>query len=628
MEQPSSPSAPSYPFNCTLRPRVAQRTYSLVHLEDEEATCMPARIAAAFTLKKRPGLPLFCACLLALLFISAASSMGQTAAHSPGWVVLPVDEYRTLHARAYPIERDPEPPPVEATLTRVDYDLRIDGELASGRASLTVDVLKDGWVRVPIPAGLLVREARLDGKLVSLVPGVGGKAGSQLSALLSHSGRAALLLDIAFPVASATGEESITLPSTASGVTRASVQLPRQGVDVRLTGGLLSEKSESAAEGKWIAYGRGNEALTFAWRRKTEDHRATQPLRMRGSLTQLLGLGEDSTSINTEVNLEVTQGAARVARIQIPEKVTINQVLGAMVADWEVKGNELSVMFLEPVEQTARFVVTGETRSPREGQIEIPLLRLLNVERETGGAAVEVLGAGEIKDLKSEGLDSADATDLGEMVSNRQSPSLAAFRFRTGDGKLTRSLSLNVARYTPQAVLMANVSEARYQVLISNEGKTLVQARYAVRNNQRNFLKITLPPGATLWSASLAGKAVRPGQSPDGSLLLPLDKARAGEEAPEFAVEVVYLSRGTAWNDKGQFKLALPALDLPVSRTGLLVYHPPLFKVTPEAGGFRMEPFENPISSALNAPAPSGGVAGGISATAASSPVQIGRAHV
>src|SRR5437660_2354189 len=611
MEQPCSPSAPSYQVNSTLRPRVAQRTYSLVHLEDEEATCMPARIAAAFTLKKRPGLPLFCACLLALLFISAASSMGQTAAHSPGWVVLPVDEYRALHARAYPMERDPEPPPVEATLTRVDYDLRIEGELASGRASLTVDVLKDGWVRVPIPAGLLVREARLDGKLVSLVPGASSKAGSQLSALLSHAGRALLLLDIAIPVASATGEESITLPSTASGVTRASVQLPRQGVDVRLTGGLLSEKSESASESKGIAYGRGNEALAFAWHRKTEDHRATQPLRMRGSLTQLLGLGEDSTSINAEISLEITQGAARVARIQIPDKVTINQVLGAMVADWEVKANELSVTFLEVVEQSARFVVIGETRSPREGQIDIPVLRLLNTERETGGVAVEVLGAGEIKDLESEGLDSADATDLGEMVSSRQSPSLAAFRFRAGDAKLSRSLSLNVARYTPQAVLLATVSEARYQVLISSQGQPLVQARYAVRNNQRNFLKITLPPGATLWSASLAGKAVRPGQSPDGSLLLPLDKARAGEEAPEFAVEIVYLTRGSAWNDKGQFKLALPALDLPVSRTGLLVYHPPLFKVTPEPGAFRTEPYENPISSALSPPAIGYGIGAG-----------------
>src|SRR5437899_9278420 len=290
MEQPSSPGAPSYALDSTLRPRVAQQIHALVHLADEEATCMSTRIASFLTWRKRSRLRLV-GSLLVLLFLSAASCLAQTAAHSPGWVVLPVEEYRNLHARAYPTEREPEPPPVETTLTRVDYDLRIDGELASGRASLTVDVLKDGWVRVPVPAGLLVREARLDGKLVSLVPSVGGKAGSQLSALLSHSGRAILLLDIAIPVSSVNGEESFTLPSSVSGVTRASVQLPRQGVDVRLTGGLLSEKSESAAESNWLAYGRGNEELTFAWCRKTEDHRATLPLRMRGSLTQLLGLG-------------------------------------------------------------------------------------------------------------------------------------------------------------------------------------------------------------------------------------------------------------------------------------------------------------------------------------------------
>jgi hypothetical protein len=573
------------------------------------------------TLKKGPTFWFLCTFAFAVLAIYVGSATAQTAEHSPGWVVLPVEEYRALHERAYPVEREPEPPPVEATLTRVDYDLRINGEaagageLASGRATLTIDVLKDGWVRVPIPAGLLVREARLDGKLVSLVAGASGKGGGQLSALLSHAGRAVLLLDIAVPVASSAGEESISLPAAASGVTRASVQLPRQGVDIRLTGGLLSEKSESGAESKWVAYGRGNEALAFTWRRRTEDHRATQPLRLRGSLTELLGLGDDATSINAEVNLEVTQGAAREAKVQIPDRVTVNQVLGAMVADWEVKGGELSVTFLEPVEQTARFLITGETRSPREGEIGIPLLRLLNAERETGGVAVEVLGAGEIKDIKTEGLEGADATDLGELVANRQSPSLAAFRFRTGE-KIARSLNVNIARYTPQAVLMANVEEARYQVLVSSEGKTFVQASYAVRNNQRNFLKITLPAGATLWSASLSGRAVRPGQAPDGGVLLPLDKARAGEEAPPFAVEVVYLVRGNAWNDKGQFALALPALDLPVSRTGLLLYHPPLFKVTAEPGTFRSAPYENPVSTALGAPRVStgfgAGAAGGI----------------
>jgi len=544
----------------------------------------------------------FFVCLMAAFLLCAGNSSAQTASHAPGWVVITIGDYRSLHTKAYPPDREPEPPPVDATLTRVDYDLRIDGDLAAGRASLTVDVLKDGWVRVPIPAGLLVREAKLDGKLVSLVPGVAGKGSNQLSALLSRPGRAVLLLDVALPVVSTAGEESISLPSTASGITRAAVRLPRQGVDIKLTGGLLAEKSEPGAESKWLAYARGNEPLTFTWKRKTEDHRSSQALRLRGSLTELTGLGEDTTTIVAEVNVEVTQGAAREVRIALPDKVTINQVAGATVADWEMKDGQLAVTFLEPVEQNAKFIVSGETRSPRDGQIEIPLLRLLNTERDTGGVAVEVLGAGEINKFKTEGLENADATDLGEIVSSRQSTSLSAFRFRSGDAKTTRSLTVNVARYTSQAVLMANVAEARYNVLITNEGKLLVQARYAVRNNQRNFLKITLPPSATLWSASLAGNPVRPGQSPDGSVLLPLQKSHAGEESPEFAVEIVYISRGTTWNDKGQFKLALPALDLPVSRTGLLVYHPPLFKVSPEPGSFRTEAYAEPMSAALNPP--------------------------
>jgi hypothetical protein len=327
-------------------------------------------------------------------------------------------------------------------------------------------------------------------------------------------------------------------------------------------------------------------------------------VRLRGSLTELTGLGEDTTTVVAEVNVEVTQGAAKEVRIALPDKVTVNQVAGAMVSDWEMKDGQLAVLFVEPVEQNAKFIVSGETRSPRDGKIEIPLLRLLNTERDTGGVAVEVLGAGEIKEFKSEGLENADATDLGEIVSSRQSTSLSAFRFRSGDAKTTRSLTVNVARYTPQAVLMANIAEARYNVLITSDGKMLVQARYAVRNNQRNFLKISLPQGAILWSAALAGKPVRPGQSPDGSVLLPLEKSRAGEEAPEFAVEVVYIDRRTAWNDKGQCKLALPSLDLPVSRTGLLVYHPPLFKVTPQPGSFRAEAYEEPTSAALNPPPP------------------------
>src|SRR5579872_2332118 len=297
-------------------------------------------LAALLQLRRfalRPYLP----CLIAASICWGAVAQGQAIAQPPeksaepshiaGWVVIPVDEYRVLRSKAYPVEHDPEPPPLDATLTRVDYDLHVTGDLAAGRATLTVDVLKDGWVRVPVPAGLLVREARLDGKPVSLVPGAPGKAATHLCALLSHAGRFELLLDVDVPVASSAGEESISLPSTESGVTRASVALPRTGIDLKLGGGLLSEKSETSGETKWLAYARGNEALTFTWRKKTEDHHVELPLRVRGSLTQLISLAEDSTSIYAEASFEILQGAARAVRIRLPEKATINQVAGAMV---------------------------------------------------------------------------------------------------------------------------------------------------------------------------------------------------------------------------------------------------------------------------------------------------------
>ncbi len=529
--------------------------------------------------------------------LSAAVFFGAGCFAQTGWVVVPIQEYENLHRKAYPQEPPPAQTPLEATLTRLEYDLRVDGLLATGRALLTIDVLKDGWVRVPIPPGLLVKEARLAGKSVPLVP-VPGKPG-QISAVLSKKGRSVLTLDVAFQVPLASGEERLTLPSAPAGVTRASVALvapaqPTEELDLHVTGGFLIEKHSP----HWLAYGRGNEPLVFTWRKKVEDKRVELPLRMRGSLTQYFALGEDSTALSAEVAIDVAQGLARQVKLAVPDTVTIHQVPGASVADWDAKNGVLEVNFLEPVEHETRFTITGESRLAREGAVTIPLLRLLDAERESGGVAVDVVGAGELKALKPQGLEAVDPGDLGATIASHPSPSLAAFRIRPAAS--TRSLSVEVARYAQQAVLTANAEEARYRVLFTGEGKTLVEARYAVRNNQRNFVKVTLPAGATLWSSSLGGRPVRPGQSPDGGLLFPLAKSAAGEDASLAAIQVLYAVRGEEWPLKGRAAVPLPAMDLPVSKSGVLVYYPPQFRVTPEPGAFQTQDYEAPSSSALS----------------------------
>jgi hypothetical protein len=539
--------------------------------------------------------------LTLIVCLCAATNVFAQAPIPDGWVVLPVDEYRALRARANPDAPAPSPPPVDATLTRVDYELQAGAEAITGRALLTIDVLREGWVKVPIPAGLMVRDARIDpstslgasGQPVALIEG------PPAHVVLSRPGRVVLSLEISLPLTASAGSESVALPPSPAALSRATLTLPRGGVDLTVTGGFVSERSETATESRWTALGRANQPLAFSWKRKADDRRAEQPLRFRARIASVVGLGEEVSALSANVRIEVQQGVAREVTLDVPPGMVINQVNGATVADWEVKGNLLRVRLLDPVFTELSFVVLGESRLPPDGDVNVPLIRVPAAERETGGVAISVLGAGEIERHQMRGLDLTDVSELADVVAGRESPSMVAFRLRPIAGADTRSLQVAVKRYTPQAVLIANVEEARYRALAAEDGLFLVEGHYAIRNNQRSFLKVTLPERATIWSASVAGRPVRPGVAEGQSVLLALEKGRAGEDAPTFVVQITYLQPVEQWIDASRVHLNLPALDLPVSRTGVEVYHSPRYRTTLEPGVFRIESDPGVFAEAL-----------------------------
>lgn len=537
--------------------------------------------------------------VIVLIVCAFAATPARAQVPSPdGWVVLPVDEYRQLRSRANPPAPAPTPPPVDATLTRVDYDLTIDGDAVAGRAQLTIDVLREGWVKVPIPAGLMVRDARLDGQPVPLIEG------PPAHVVLSRPGRSVLSLEISLRLSSSSGAESIVLPASGAPLSRAVLTLPRGGVEVALTGGFISERTESASESRWIALGHANQPLGFSWKRKIDDRRAELPLRYRARVATAIGLGEEVSTMTAAIRVEVLQGIAREIVAAVPAGLSINQVNGATVADWEVTAGLLRVRLLDPITGEGSFVANGEIRLPPDGDVNVPLIRVPGAERETGGVAISVLGAGEIEKHLMRGFETADVSELHDVVAGRESPSTVAFRMRPIAGAEPRSLNVAVKRYTPQAVLIANVEEARYRVLAAEDGIYLVEGHYAIRNNQRSFLKVTMPAGATIWSASVADKPVRPGVAEGDAVLLALEKGRAGEDAPTFVVRVTYLQTAGAWAEKATIRLPLPALDLPISRTGVELHHSPRFRVAALQGAFRMEADPGVFAEALRGSAP------------------------
>jgi len=81
-------------------------------------------------------------------------------------------------------------------------------------------------------------------------------------------------------------------------------------------------------------------------------------------------------------------------------------------------------------------------------------------------------------------------------------------------------------------------------------------------------------------------------------------------------VEIFYLVKATAWQDKGHERMTLPALDLPISRTGMLLYYPPAFKLNAEPGSFHTQEYQSPSSAVLLSAIEGGRDGGGVFAVA------------
>jgi hypothetical protein len=384
------------------------------------------------------------AAVLAWTLGVGASVRAQTPPE--GWIVLSIDEYRDLRQRALGGGRGRGASP-DAVLSRVDYDLALDGATVSGRVELTVDVLSDGWVRLPIPSGLIVSSARVDGRTVAIADG------PPPSLLLSRPGRSVVVLGVVMPVVSTAGTESVGLPAAPVSITRVALMLPRSGVDLSLTGGFISDHVDAGGESRWTLFGRPGDAMQLSWKRRVDDRRALLPLRTRGHIVQVVSFGEELGRLSASVRADVVEGSLQEVVLAVPDGVAINEVTGATLATWAVTQDRLRVRLLEPVTTSASFVVTAETRVARDGALTVPLFRMPSAERETGGVAVDILGAGEIIERRPTGLEPADPSELGDPVTAQPSASVLAFRLRPLAGTSPRALRITVVRYTPQAVL-------------------------------------------------------------------------------------------------------------------------------------------------------------------------------
>lgn len=491
----------------------------------------------------------------------------------PGTVTLPLADYDRLVDRAARPPQPPSPPPVPAVLARADLRLAAGESDVRGTMTLQGEVLRAGPTLVPLLAGGTVLDARLSGKPLPLVANSAG-----LAAVVTGPGPFSILVEWGTPIVQEPGLASFTLSAPAAGTVRVSLEVAGGAADVRLAPGIVTRRSTAGGRTTVEATLDPASSVRFSWTSREVAAPAVREARFLSDVKTLITVGEADLRMASLVEIVVVQGAPERFALRLPAGFEVTSVSGASLEKTEEAKGALTLMVRDTARRRHQFLVTlerGNGSGSTTTEAELPSLE--GAQRETGEAAVEGLGTLELTATEGEGLRRMDVREAAPALrSMAREPLLAAFRYQRKTGVQPR-LGLDVRRYPSAPVLAAMAERAVVTTLATSEGRTLTEVALTVRNHAQPFLKVGLPDGSTLLSAEVAGEGVKPVKG-EGGTRVPLLRAGFRPDGP-YAVSFVYIQPGAPFAKKGDARLAVPRMDVPIGVLEWEVFLPQRYRV-------------------------------------------------
>jgi hypothetical protein len=494
-------------------------------------------------------------------------------AQQPGEEVkLPLDRFLDL----YEASRNPRPPeaPREFALASANYDGEVvleDGEPVAALLTATFNVAnlrKPGyWIRVPLlPADVAVRKATLGNTEAPLVLENGW-----YTLVTDRPGTSVVTVELAVAVGTTEGTSGFQFPLAESGATTVELAVPSSdALDFTIANAKLS--ADATEGGRRVVRGTlpSTGSLAVRWQREIPEAQK-QAARVYSEVHTLVGVGDGLLSARVTVRDAILFSGIDQVKLQVPKEMTVLSVEGTGLRDWRVDGEGLLTADLN-FDATGSYAMVLELERvlPEDAAIQVPVVQQLGVERAKGFVGIQSLGNLELTPGAVQGAAAVDVRTLPSDITGVTGvPVLLGYKYLGG----TATIPLDVRDHEEVDVLVTLLDQASATTAFTRDGRRLTNVAWQVRNNRRQFLRLALPAGAELWSASVAGRAVQPAKSEDGSLLVPLVRSSAaGGALAAFDVQVTYVEEGTP--EAGRFQAELPTADAPTTWVGWTVLAP------------------------------------------------------
>jgi len=519
--------------------------------------------------------------MTALLFLSGALAQDIPTAK----VVMPWSDFKTLYEKGMAPEDKPEPAPRAFSINRASYagEVTEDGTSALFDVALQVEIHKaEGWVTVPIaPTSVALKSAKVRGKDAPVY-----LDGGWYMLITDAKGVIEVDLEVAASVFEANGQSSLSFPMARSGGTTVTLDVPTES-DLEFVVGdsrfLKDEEYRGVRRMEAVLPATGN--LAVSWQREVasaeegDPEAVAQERRMYAEVHTLAGVGEGVLTGHSDVNYTIVHQGTEQLTVTLPADVTLLDVTGSGIREWKVAEAD----GVQTVDVDLNFEALGAYRlmldyekalSEDGGDLDVPEIGVSGVDRVKGFVGVAALSTLEIVGGDATGARKIDVRELPAAILGRtDQPVLLGYKYRQAE----YGVPLTVKQHDEVEVLVTIVDTAESISMVTADGRIMGRSSWYVRNNRRQFLRVSMPEGAEIWSVKVAGKAVKPGVDETGDVLVPLVRSRAAQGSlAAFTVEVIWVEDGAEPSEsgKGSVDLTLPDVDVPVTYYRWSVYVP------------------------------------------------------
>jgi len=356
-------------------------------------------------------------------------------------VFLPYQEFERLWRAAQGAPAVVGQAPFKYLISTARFTGHVADELAVLRLELTIDVLADEWIEMPIGlADVGVSKASLSTADSNAVAPLLRVVNGQYMLVTKGRGRHTLAVDFVRQLGIQPGLAVLKYRIPTAAITTLELVIPEENLKVdvapMLAAGTTQVTIDDQAATRVQAFLGSAQEVTLSWKPKTEAAVELEPVLICEQL-QHIDVTEALIAYSIQLDYSIRRGGVDVFSVQLPAGFRVTDVGGANIAKWDVAADpnarpSLKVGLFAPARDAYRLTIRME-RFLQESSARLDLAAVVctGVLRSSGLLAVTSSPRRSVHLDRITDLARVDTGQLPEAVRGR--PGVTAYRFIGGD---------------------------------------------------------------------------------------------------------------------------------------------------------------------------------------------------